>query len=101
MRRLTSRTAALLVLVCIALTPAMASAADKKAGPEEPKGKMTFKQSRVVKRRVSKGKSVVADAVRAFEADRKAGKFATAAEEKRARREMLQRAFQSTARARA
>ena len=96
MRRLTSRTAALLVLVCIALTPAVASAADKKAGPEEPKGKMTL-QALSGRQRPGSRRANLSWPTRcaAFEADRKAGKFATAAEEKRARREMLQRAFQA------
>src|SRR5262245_20092620 len=94
MGRITFRAAALLVLVCFVFTPAKTSAADKPSGPKDQKGKMTFKHARVVTAPGQQGRSVVAEALRAFDADRKAGKFATLAEEKRARRETLQRAFE-------
>jgi hypothetical protein len=95
MSRLAFRAAGVFALVCFALTPAIANAGDKTNGPKEQKGKMTFKHSRVVNAPGLDARSVVADAVRAFEADRKAGKFATAADEKRALRETLRRAFQA------
>jgi hypothetical protein len=95
MRRFTFLTAASLVLVCAAVTPARVNAADKKPGSDNPKGRMTFKHSRVINAPGLEVKGVVADAVRAFEADRKAGKFSSAAEEKRALRETLRRAFQA------
>jgi hypothetical protein len=93
MRRLPFRPAALLVLVCIALTPAMASAADDKTGSE--KGKvLSFKNVRIVNAPAPEARSAVLDALRGFEADKKAGKFGTVAEEKRIRREVLKRAFE-------
>jgi hypothetical protein len=93
MRRFSIRAAALVLLVCTTLTPSMAKAADKKSGSEEGKV-LSFKNVRIVNAPSPEARSVVMDALRAFEADKKAGKFATVADEKLARREVLKRAFQ-------